>query len=147
MKQIFIRILSIIAILSVVSSSTLSMALSDYANGGIVIQASQYISSCSALITAQSGSIMAVDCAVTGTGIMDTIGVKTLKIQKYQSGTWTTVKTWSNLYNYNCLQGSVSSTYQGVSGSQYRAVITFYSANSNGSDTRTMTTTGKVAAN
>ena len=147
MKKSFIRIISVIAILTVVSSSTLSMALSDHANGGIIIQASQYISSCSSVITAESGSIIAVDCAVTGTGIMDTIGVQTLKIQKYQSGTWSTVKTWSNLYNYGSLQANISSTYQGVSGIQYRAVITFYSANSNGSDTRTMTTTGKVAAN
>jgi hypothetical protein len=109
------------------------------------IRSSDYISSYSALITAQSGGVIAIDCLITGTGTMNVIGVKTLKMQKYQSGSWTTVRTFSSLYEYYSMQASVYATYQGTAGNQYRAVITFYASDSSGYDTRILTTNSVTA--
>ncbi|MPM14479.1 hypothetical protein SDC9_60842 [bioreactor metagenome] len=111
------------------------------------IQASQYIRNYSASITAKSGGEIAIDGSVTGTGIMDTIGVKTLNIQKYQSGAWSTVRSFSDVYEYESAQADFYATYQGVEGSQYRAVITFYAASGGGSDSRILTTSSVTAKN
>ncbi|MGI5971726.1 MAG: hypothetical protein ACOX7P_08395 [Oscillospiraceae bacterium] len=110
-----------------------------------ILRSSLYINTYNASITAESDGIVAVDTIVIGTGIMTVIGVKTLNIQKYQSGSWTTVKTYSSLYAYNSTQASSSVTYQGTAGYQYRAVVTFYASNSSGYDTRYMTTSSVIA--
>jgi hypothetical protein len=108
-------------------------------------QASLYIDSFDGIITANPGQKIEVLSTVTGTGIMDVIGVSTLNIQEYRSGSWVTVKSWSSLYKYNSIQASFLTTYQGVAGRKYRAVITFYAANSRGSDTKSLTTTSIMA--
>lgn len=111
------------------------------------IQSSAYINSYSAQITTGSGGRILVDGIVTGTNIMDTIGVKTLVIQKYQSGSWVNAITWSNLYDYNSVSSTFTSTYYGTVGTTYRAVITFYAALGSGSDSRIMTTNSVIAVN
>lgn len=110
-------------------------------------RASLYINSSDAIITANPGKKIEVLSTVTGTGIMDVIGVSTLNIQEYRSSSWVTVKSWSSLYKYNSIQASFLTTYQGVASRKYRAVITFYAANSSGSDTKSLTTTSIIAIN
>lgn len=139
MKKNITRILVIVLIFSVFSSTAL------IANASI--QASYYISSCDAQITTGYGGQILVDCGVTGTGVMDTIGVSTLVIQRYQSGSWVNVASWSSLYDYYSASSAVEATYYGTAGSQYRAVITFYAALNGGSDSRIMTTRSVTAVN
>jgi len=110
-----------------------------------IIMSSQYISSCSATITPGTNGLIELNCSVIGTGIMSTIGVKTIQLQKYVSGTWTSVKTWSDYFNYNNIQASFYASYQGTVGSQYRAIATFYAENQNGSDSRIVTTSSVTA--
>lgn len=146
MKKSF---LCLIILLIIISSSlyTFSFAAISEDEDIFSINSSLYIDSYSADITANSGGEIEIVCAVAGTGIMDIIGVSTLYIEKYQAGSWTTVKSWSNLYNYNSMQASFYTTYQGVVGSQYRAVMIFYVSNSVGSDTRILTTNSVIAKN
>ncbi len=110
-----------------------------------IIMSSQYISSYSATITPGTNGLIELNCSVIGTGIMSTIGIRTIQLQKYVSGTWTNVKTWNNYFNYNDIQASFYASYQGSVGSQYRAVITFFAENQNGSDSRVVTTSSVTA--
>jgi len=139
MKKNIIRTLIIVLIISISSSAIL------VANAGV--RASLYIFSNDAQITTDSGGKISIDCNVTGTGIMDTIGVSTLVIEKYQSGSWVDVISWSDLYDYYSASSAAEATYYGTAGSQYRAVITFYAELNGGSDSRVMTTRSVTAVN
>ena len=146
MKKSFLWL--VVAFIIILSSSyTFSFAAAYEDKDIFSINSSLYIDSYSAAITASSGGKIEIVCAVTGIGIMDVIGVSTLNIQKYQAGSWTTVKSWSGLYDYNSMQAAFHATYQGIAGSQYRAVIIFYASNSVGSDTRILTTNSVTAIN
>lgn len=109
------------------------------------IMSSQYIRSYDATLYADSNGILDLDCTVTGTGLMDVIGMKTIQLQKYVSGSWTDVKIWINNYEYKSLRANAYYSYQGTSGSLYRAVVTFYAANQSGSDTKVITTSNVIA--
>lgn len=146
MKKLFI--FSITMILSMAFFGvTANAAEPSYQNedNSFVIKASPCIDYYNATIVADDNGIIALDCIVRGTGIMDTIGMKSIQIEKYVSGSWTNVKTWSDLYQYNSIQANTYSTYQGAIGSQYRAVVIFYAKNQSGSDTRTVTTKSVTA--
>lgn len=104
-----------------------------------VIQASDYFNSYSASVTFDSSNII-VNFGVYGTGYMNTIGAQKIVLQKYQSGVWSDVKSWTNLYEYNSVYALGGISYPVSSGIQYRAVITFYAANSSGYGTRVFTT-------
>ena len=144
MKKNIIRTFVIVMIISITSATLLTANAADLKSDGI--QASLYISTCSSQITTGTSGKIYVDCSVNGTGIMDTIGVQTLVIQKYQSGAWVDAISWNSLYNYIAASCSVSATYNGSVGTQYRAVITFYAALGSGSDSRIMTTSSVTAA-
>jgi hypothetical protein len=146
MKKNLIHAFILLVIVTMLTTSALAVNNGDVSGNSVsVIQASRYINTCETLITANSGGEIAINCAVTGTGTMDTIGVETLNIQKYSSGSWITVKSYNSLYEYDSVQASVSATYIGAVGSQYRVVAKFYVANSSGSDSRTMTTSSVTA--
>lgn len=139
MKKNIIRTLIIVLIISISSSAILM------ANAGV--RASLYIDSYDAQIKTDSGGQISIASRVTGTDIMDTIGVSTLVIQKYQSGSWVDVTSWSDLYDYYSASSVVEATYYGTAGTQYRAVITFYAELNGGSDSRVMTTRSVTAVN
>jgi len=148
MKKLIMRAFFLLVILSVLSSSAYAAEFTSVDNAGkneYVIQSSYYISSCDALISTGTGGLITVNCGIIGTGIMDTIGVKKMQIQKYQSGSWVTVQTWYDAYSYNTMSASIYANYYGTVGSQYRAVITFFAANATGSDSRIMTTRSVTA--
>lgn len=133
----------IVLMISVLSTSVLTANASGLSSNGL--KASRYINSCNAQITTGSSGKILLDGSVIGTNVMDTIGVQTLIIQKYQSGSWVNVTSWSDLYDYNSASSAFSATYYGSVGTQYRAVITFYASLSGGSDSRIMTTTSVTA--
>jgi len=146
MRKNIIHAFILLVVVSMLTTSALAADNVDVSGNSVsAIQASRYINTCETLITANSGGEIAINCAVTGASTMDTIGVETLNIQKYSSGTWITVKSYNSLYEYDSMQASVSATYTGAIGSQYRVVATFYVANSNGSDSRIMTTSSITA--
>ncbi len=142
MKKNIKRILIIILIISVSATSVFTVSAS-----GVSTQSSSYINYYASQITTDSGGRILVDGIITGTRIMDTIGVKTLVIQKYQSGSWVNMKTWNYLYNYSSASSVFTCTYYGSIGAQYRAIITYYASLNGGSDSRIMTTRSVTAVN
>ena len=140
MKKTYTNTIVLLLIFCISFAAAQTAGASDFS-----IQASSYINSYSAQITTGSGGRVLVDGIVTGTNIMDTIGVQSLVIQKYQSGYWINAITWSNLYDYSSVSSVFTATYYGSVGTQYRAVITYYAALSGGSDSRIMTTSSVTA--
>jgi hypothetical protein len=107
---------------------------------------SQYISSTSASISANSG-VITVSFNIIATGTMTSVGAT--KVQIKDSG-GNTVKTFyssttAGMMGYNRIIYSGSVSYSGTSGQKYYAVVSFKAANSSGSDT-TSRTTGYVTA-
>ncbi len=107
------------------------------------LRASDSISSYNAVIYS-SGTKINVDCSITGTGRMKTIGIKSVKIY---TSSGTNVATYSYTTDgYEYLMGSdtgrktASVTYTGTSGKSYYAVVVFYASDGSGSDSRTHTT-------
>jgi hypothetical protein len=83
-----------------------------------VARASQYISSYSAILTPEAGGLMYVSGRVIGTGIMDTIGVTGIILQRNYSGIWATVCTWDSLYDYNTNISAFAVSYPGIPGAE-----------------------------
>lgn len=119
------------------------------ASGTASARASEYITSYDAAIVANSDKTVSVDFDIAATGYMTTLGVSSIKIQKYDSGSWTTVQTLTTsnttgLQKSNAASYSKTVTSSSLSSGTYRAYVTFYAANSSGSDSKTYTT-GSVA--
>ena len=132
-KRVLTLAISFILICSLFTSLALAATL----------RASKYISSYNAVIYS-SGNEITVDCSITGTGRMKTIGIKSVKIY---TSSGTNVATYSYTTDgYEYLMGSdtgrktASVSYTGVSGRSYYAVVTFYVSDGSGSDSRTHTT-------
>jgi hypothetical protein len=107
-------------------------------------RASDYISRCSASVTAAGSGKIKVTFTVNGTGIMTSIGATKVEI-KNSAGT--TIQTYNYTNSgYSSMMGSNRSTYtssvtySGVFGATYYAIVYFKAANSSGSDTDTVTT-------
>lgn len=105
-------------------------------------RASSFFMQSSVYLCNISGSYFEAWFNVTGTGIMDEIGAKYIKIQQSSDGTnWTTVKTYS-MENYPSLIGDNTTThaagvsYVGTPGYYYRAHIRLYAKNSSGTGQR-----------
>ena len=132
-KRVLTSAISLILICALFTSFALAATL----------RASKYISSYNAVIYSSDNEIT-VDCSITGTGRMKTLGIKSVKIY---TSSGTNVATYSYTTDgYEYLMGSdtgrktASVTYTGVSGRTYYAVVTFYASDGNGSDSRTHTT-------
>ena len=77
----------------------------------------------------------------TGSGSsMTSIGVTTIVIEQSANGTsWTPVRTYSSRYTaamlgHNVMTHTYTQTYTGPVNYSYRALVTFYAADKNGSD-------------
>ena len=93
-----------------------------------------------------SGTTFDVWFDVTATGLMDEVGVSTIKVQRSSDETnWTTMYTYSK-DSYSQMTdentgGHVDSVrYSGTAGYFYRAKVTFYAKNSSGTGTYVMYT-------
>jgi len=99
-----------------------------------------FIKSCVTLCEI-SGSYFEAWFDVTGTGIMDEIGVSFIKIQRSSDCTnWTTVCTYTkesypSLITRNTANHTAGLSYVGTEGYYYRAHIQLYAKNSNGMGT------------
>lgn len=110
------------------------------------MRASEYIRSYEPAISAKSGTVT-VSFSIDGTGTMTSIGARYIYLYEISGNSTTLVKTFrytDNLYSHilgsNSRWHSSSVSYQGVSGCQYYAMVSFYAANSSGSDSALSTT-------
>lgn len=109
------------------------------------IRASEYISAYSADATKTRDGNFAVSYRVNGTKKMDAIGVSRLEVQWYNGSRWITEAVYTSAdvpefqaTNKSYLSGKFTHTPEN-SGS-YRAVVTVFAKDGNGSDTRVITT-------
>lgn len=98
-----------------------------------------------------SGTTFDVWFDVTATGIMDELGVSTIKVQRSSDqSNWSTMYTYSkDSYSQMICENTASHVdhvrYSGTAGYYYRAKVTFYAKNSSGTGTYVMyTSTIKV---
>ncbi|MDR0295620.1 MAG: hypothetical protein LBH91_05455 [Prevotellaceae bacterium] len=96
------------------------------------------------VIAAEGSGKIRIDFDVTGTGTMTSIGVTQIEVQKWINNVWTTDTTLksSNYPNFlasNTITHASSVRVTGVAGTQYRAILTAYAANSTGSDSKNYT--------
>jgi len=121
------RVLSLVLILSLLAAALCLPAAA---------RSSDYISRSDALI-AKSGTNSISIKTTTGSGSsMTSIGV----IEQSANGTsWTPVRTYSSRYTaamlgHNVMTHTYTQTYTGPVNYSYRALVTFYAADKNGSD-------------
>ena len=119
------RVLSLVLILSLLAAALCLPAAA---------RSSDYISRSDALI-AKSGTNSISIKTTTGSGSsMTSIGVTTIVIEQSANGTsWTPVRTYSSRYTAAMLGHNVM-THTGPVNYSYRALVTFYAADKNGSD-------------
>ena len=147
MRRILRRTLPLLLAFSIVmTSSALADGFGSVENAELS-RSSAYINNCSGRISPQGNGKFNIVFTVTGTGLMDQIGAMTIKI--YKNGAFTDMFRYTysgrgGMMGSNTTSWTDSERYQGVSGSSYSAVICFYAANSNGSDTIFYTTASVV---
>ena len=127
-----ILILSIILVLCI-SASTFAF-----------VEASSYLASYTTTITAEGSSKILITFDVAATGKMTSIGVTQIEVQKKVGNNWVTDTTltasnYPNFLTSNSIGHASSVRITGISGTQYRAVLTFYAADSSGSDSKNLT--------
>ena len=80
------------------------------------------------------------DVKIAKSGTMTSIGVTTIVIEQSANGTsWTPIRAYSSRYTaamlgHNVISHSYTQTYTGPVNYSYRALVTFYAADKNGSD-------------
>lgn len=126
-------------VLCMLLSLSLVLSLPAFAAETAQPRASSYFMKTGAYLEKISSSKFEVWFDVTGTGMMEEIGVKTIKVQKSSDqSTWTTVKTYSR-DDYSVMIDTNTSGHEGcvtytcTRGYYYRALVTFYAKNSSGS--------------
>lgn len=78
-----------------------------------------------------------ISTEIKGTKTLKKVGLEYIKIQKYENGRWSTVKTLSSdMYKYNSATFHSIHTYGGEVGEEYRALVKFYAGDDKGSDTK-----------
>lgn len=102
-------------------------------------RSSSFIAAYSASICKASETQIEVWFEVIGTGMMDEIGAREIKIQRSASGTgnWITVRTFYGVNHSNMICDDTYAhysyvTYNGTPGYYYRAIVTIYAKNDTG---------------
>lgn len=106
------------------------------------VDSSAYISAMSANIT-YSGNDVNVYFTVVGRHLMDEIGVSKILLFEQNGNTWNRVYTFkadnpnytANMLSYNTSAKADQVTYPGDASKNYYAIVYFYAADANGSDT------------
>ncbi len=106
------------------------------------VDSSSYISAMSGYIYF-TGNDVNVYFTVVGRRIMDEIGVSEILLYELNENTWTRVYTFSaddpdytlDMLSYNASAKADQVTYSGDSTKSYYAILYFYAADANGSDT------------
>lgn len=114
-----------------------------------VLDASYYIHSKSADVTAEGNGKVKVTFAITGTGIMDVLGASSITVygSDGSSKTYTyTMSGYENMMGGNVILYSSSITHRGTAGVSYYAVVTFYAEDSDGGNDSVHYTSRSVTA-
>ena len=135
-KQKFYRAMALCLTLLMVLSTTVFAAES---------RASEYLSAFSATAAKTRDGDIAVSCSVTGSKKMDSIGVSRIEIQWYNGSRWTTEEIYTSgdlldLQASNEMYVSGRLTHTPEESGSYRALVTVYARDANGSDSRVVTT-------
>ena len=114
-------------------------------------QASAYINSYVATVSAVGGGKVSVKVQVQAKSFMSEIGATNIRIeQSINNEAWTIAATYSSdsvaaMLSSGTIYNKTPVTYQGTSGYQYRAVVTCYAANAAGSDSKVYVTPTVIA--
>lgn len=127
-----------IIFVTIVTLLVLSCIAAYAEDAGFTPYASDVISGASVTI-GNDGSTITATASVSARTMSDQVGISTLKFQKYNNGTWITVKTVRSVYKYDATVYRGSHTYTGESGEKYRVVCTFYVSDNGISDTLSKT--------
>jgi hypothetical protein len=135
----------VMSVLMAFSLCGTAFAVSENSNPNVnVIKASAYLSTYNVALSAQTDHRMAIGVTVTGTSIMDKIGVSIIDIDQKINGVWSDYDTLYALYNPNFYQYDTTSycdtiSFYGTQGVQYRVTLTVYAGKGSGSDTGVLT--------
>lgn len=132
MKKAFVRSFALVLVLCVLLS-TIAFA---------AIDSSAYIAITGAYISF-SGNDVEVYFSIIGRHIMDEIGVSEIRLFEQNGNKWARVYTFyaddpdytTDMLSYNTSAKMDHVTYSGDSTKNYYAILYFYAADSNGSDT------------
>lgn len=133
-------------ITSLVLALVLVYAVPAYAVEEASTRSSSYFATHDLYLSQKTSTKFQVHFDVDAIGTMDELGAKTIKVQRSPDGTtWTTMFTYYREYYPQLIDENTSFhaayvPYTGTEGYYYRAKVTFYAKNSNGSATYTLTT-------
>lgn len=95
----------------------------------------------SLIVGSYSRRSISMNAVVTCKESVDRVGLRNLNLQRFQNGRWTTVRGWSNNYDYDTHRFSFAYTaYNLVSNGLYRVSATFTLRNGMTTETITRTT-------
>lgn len=112
--------------------------------------ASLYFDKYSAEVDLEGGGDITIIASVTTKTPVKELGFTKVIVQEKSGSGWTDVATYTSVKNpdfitKDSLAYSVSVPYNGTQGKSYRARVTVYAKDANGSDTKTFTSSGKTA--
>ena len=135
----------IVSLLFVFMLSSVALASE---NSPSAARASDYLMLYTVSLNAMGDGEMEVEFYVLGKRVMDEIGVTKIRIEKKVSGVWKYDRTlyeedYSNMIVKDRDEHESSVTFTGTPGVEYRATITAYAADANGSDAKTQNSTSE----
>lgn len=104
--------------------------------------ADPYISSMSGTITSEGNGKIKITFSVRAKNTMSTLGVDSIEIYKSDGSYVNTLysSSYPNMLTTNARSYSSNVSYNGISGQNYYAIITFYASTGGGSSSPTYTT-------
>lgn len=142
-KKAFSNITRVLCVLLAISLITGAASATD---DNIQPLASDYLYAYTAYIADKGNGDLSVQFSVNGSGIMNQIGVSSIKLQWSTNNiNWNTIKTFDSedypqMLGSNRSRYASSVSYDGTEGWYYRASVTFYASDNYGSDSITMWT-------
>ena len=120
-------------IIAMISTTAFAAAPNDLAGP----QSNSYIAKTKVTIVALGNGVIEVDCAITGTGIMEKIGILCIDFYK-EDGTlveshFYTEPGYEYLMGYNMSNHVVSVRFPCTPGERYGAIVYFHASKGNGS--------------
>lgn len=133
MKKLLKSCSIFLIIISIISTTAFAAAPNDMA----VPQANSYIWKTKVTIVALGNGVIEVDCGVTGTGVMEKIGISRIDFYK-EDGTCLeghsyTESGYGYLMGYNRAMHNAAVLFQCEPGERYYAIVIFQAGKGNGS--------------
>ena len=119
-------------VIAMISTTVFAAAPNDPADP----QANSYILQTTVAIVALGNGVIEVDCAVTGTGRMEKIGISYIEFYKadgtHLEGHRYTESGYEYMMGYNKSNHVIDVKFQCVPGERYYAIVGFYASKGNG---------------